>query len=240
MPVSIGGVRLAITGTQREFVRELSGPNRQTVGRWALLAVSFVGIALATHFTLSGRSEPPAIPANQAPVASFEDFSTGLGQWAGAESGPKPWTLPVSKGAEPHSLAFFKPSTGIADFRLEFTADVEKIGISWAIRALDAQNYQALQVSQRKTGTETQLWLTRYTVKAGKEGPRTRVPLQIMLPAQSIWLVRLEAIGDSCTLWIENQIANAWSDNSVAGSSIGFFAGNGDQFILKRVRITPE
>jgi hypothetical protein len=61
-----------------------------------------------------------------------------------------------------------------------------------------------------------------------------------MLPAQSIWLVRLEAIGDSCTLWIENQIANAWSENSVAGGSIGFFAGKGDQFVLKRVRITPE
>lgn len=186
------------------------------------------------------ESGPPPSGANQTPAAAFEDFSAGLSKWAGAADGPKPWIFLNAKEASPRSLALFTPSKGMADFRLEFTTEVEKNGISWAIQATDPQNYQALQIWQKKAGTENQLWLTRYSVKAGKEGPHTQVQLQIQQPAQPIWLVRLEVVGESCTLWVENQIANAWSEAAVPDSSIGFFAGRNDQFVLKRVRITPQ
>jgi hypothetical protein len=214
--------------------------DRSKITRGALLAVSFVGVAVATHLILGPKNHTSTLRANQAPVASLEDFSGGLGQWEGAEAGQKPWKLEPSKGVEPHSLALFRNSKGMADYRLEFTADVAKNGVSWAVRAANPRNYQALQITQRKTGAETQLWLTRYTVKSGKDGPRTQVPLQIQMPAQSVWLIRLEAIGDSCTLWVENQIANSWSEASLPGGSIGFFAGKGDEYMLKKVRITPQ
>jgi len=139
-------------------------------------------------------------------------------------------------------LALFKPSTGMTSYRLEFSGDVMKNGISWAVHATDPLNYQALQITERKRGAELQLLFTRYKVVAGKEGPRTQVPLQILLPAQSLWLVRMETIGDNSTLWIENQIAKSWSEagSSATGGSIGFFAGKGEQYMLRKVRITTQ
>ncbi len=209
--------------------------------RWAALAACFVGIAAATDFLVSRSADRAAAAASQGPAASFEDFSAGFSRWDGAEAGPKPWVLDAGKEAMPNSLALFKPSTGMTDYRLEFSGDVRQNGISWAVRAADHLNYQALEITERKKGSEWQLWFTRYKVVAGKEGPRTQVPLQILLPAQSLWLVRMETVGESSTLWIENQIANSWSDaGATPGGSVGFFAAKGDQYILKKVRITPQ
>ncbi len=220
--------------------RPVDGPERSQAVRWAVLAFAFVGIATGTHFVLGGKHDAPAEAANQAPAASFEDFSGGLGRWEGAEAGSKRWNLDAARGATPLGFALFKPAKGITDYRLEFLAEIEKNGISWAIRATDPQNYQALQIIEKKSGKEKRMWLSRYSVKGGKEGPRTQVALQILVPIQPLWRVRLEATGDSCTMWIDDQIANAWSEASVPASSIGFFAGKGDQFVLKKVRITPQ
>lgn len=221
--------------------RSAAQPDHPKWQRWAVLAACLIGIAAATDFLVSRRADRAAASASQGPAASFEDFTAGFGRWDGAEAGPKPWTLDPGRGAMPNSLALFKPSTGMTGYRLEFSGDVQKNGISWAVRATDPLNYQALQITERKKGSELQLWFTRYKVIAGKEGPRTQVPLQILLPAQSLWLVRMETIGESSTLWIENQIADSWSDaGAVPGGSIGFFAGRGDQYVLKKVRITPQ
>ena len=216
-------------------------PKRPKWHRWAVLAACFVGIAAATDFLISRRTDQAAASASQGPAASFEDFTAGFGRWDGTEAGPKPWTLEPGRGATPNGLALFKPSAGITNYRLEFSGDVKKNGISWAVRVTDPGNYQALQITERQKGAGLQLWLTRYKVIAGKEGPRTQIPLQILPPSQSLWLVRMETIGESSTLWIENQIANSWADAGAApGGSIGFLAGRGDQYVLKRVRITPQ
>lgn len=220
---------------------EAAQPDRPKWHRWAVLAACFVGIAAATDFLVFRRADQSAVSASQGPAALFEDFTAGFDRWDGAEEGPKPWTLDPGRGAMPNSLALFKPSAGMTGYRLEFSGDVLKNGISWAVRAADPLNYQALQITKKKKGGEMQLWFTRYSVIAGKEGPRTQIPLQLLLPAQSLWLVRMETIGESSTLWIENQIANSWSEAEAApGGSIGFFAGKGDQYVLKKVRITPQ
>ena len=220
---------------------EASRFDRPKWHRWAVLAACFIGIASATDFLVSRRADQVAASASQGPSALFEDFTAGFSRWDGGDAGPKSWTRDSGRGARPNSLALFKPSAGMTRYRLEFSGDVQKNGISWAVRASDPLNYQALQITETKKGSVRQLWFTRYKVVAGKEGPRTQVPLQILLPAQSLWLVRMETIGESSTLWVENQIANSWSEAGAAtGGSIGFFAGKGDQYVLKKVRITPQ
>jgi hypothetical protein len=230
------GMRSVATGQLTDSARPASQPWM----RWVALAVCFLGVAVITRLAMSEKGSSPQAAANQGPVAAFEDFSGGLSRWAGAEGGARPWTLLDARGASPNSLALFAPSRGMTDYRLEFTADVEKNGLSWAVHATDPKNYHALQIWQKRAGAEAQLWLTRYAVSGGREGPRTQVPLQIQFPAQPVWLIRMEVTGESCTLWVENQIANAWSEVAVPNSSVGFFAGKSDQFVLKRVRITPQ
>ena len=221
--------------------RPVGRSNRPKWRRWTVLAACFVGIAAATDFLVTRRADQAAAVASQEPAASFEDFSAGFSRWDGADAAPKPWARDARKEAMPNSLALFKPSSGMTDYRLEFSGDVKQNGISWAVRAADRLNYQALEITERKKGSQLQLWFTRYKVVAGKEGPRTQVQLQVLLPAQSLWLVRMETVGESSTLWIENQIAKSWSDAGAApGGSIGFFAARGDQYILKKVRITPQ
>lgn len=221
--------------------REALRSDRPRWHRWAALAACFIGIAAATDFLISRNSNQAAASTSQGPAASFEDFTAGFGRWDGAGAGPKPWKLDAGNEAMPNSLALFKPSAGMTDYRLEFSADVKQNGISWAVRASDPQNYQALQITEKKKGAERQLWFSRYQVIAGKDGPRTQVQLQILLPAQSLWLVRMETIGETSTLWVENQISNSWSDAKAAhAGSIGFFAAKGDQYVLKKVRITPQ
>jgi hypothetical protein len=216
-----------------------ASPPSQNIARWALLSMAFCAIAVTTRWALTAKGEAPPQTANHVSSAAFEDFSNGLDHWDGAE-GRNPWKLERSKGAMPRSLALFKPSRGMADYRLEFTAEVEKNGISWVIRAANPRNYQALRVAKRTTAAGAELWLTRYAVAGGKEGPHTDIPLQIVMPPQPLWLVRLESFGDTCTLWIEDQIANSWSEPSVPFGSIGFFSAYNDQFMLKKVRITPQ
>ena len=242
MPEPIPAALLSNEASRQSFLNGRTGQSdRPKWHRWAVLAACFVGIAGGTEFLVSRRSDLAAEAASRRPVAAFEDFSAGFSLWDGVEAGPRSWALESGKEAIPNSLALFKPSSGMTDYRLEFSGDVKRNGISWAVRAADHLNYQALEITERKKASEFQLWFTRYKVVAGKEGPRTQVLLHILLPAQSLWLVRMETVGESSTLWIENQIANSWADAGAApGGSIGFFAAKGDQYILKKVRITPQ
>jgi hypothetical protein len=196
-------------------------------------------VAAGTHFIL-GSTAAATVEEPPTTKVLVEDFKSGLNQWQGAESNAKPWIWESSQGATPQSLAVFLPALGIADYKLEFTADAIKNNISWATQIKNLQNYQAFQISLGKSGTESQFSLSRYKVAAGREGPRTQVPLRITPPAGNIWRLKLESVGDSRTLWINDQIANAWTDAEEETGGIGFFAGSTDQFVLKSVKVTEQ
>jgi hypothetical protein len=206
--------------------------------RCALFIVPVV-VAAGTHFLVGGTTAPPP-PEVPAAKVLVEDFKSGLNQWQGAEGLAKPWKWESSEGATPQSLAVFLPALGIPDYKLEFTADALKNSVSWATQIKDLQNYQAHQLTLRKSAGESQFSLSRYKVVAGREGPRTQVPLQIVPPSGNVWRVKLMSVRDSRTLWINDQIANSWTDAEDDTGGIGFFAGNADQFVLKSVTVSEE
>jgi hypothetical protein len=205
----------------------------------ALFIVPVV-VAAGTHFVVGNTSAAPVTEEPPASKILIEDFKSGLNQWQGAEGRAKPWKWESSEGATPQSLAVFLPALGIPDYKLEFTADAMKNSVSWATRIKDLQNYQAFQISLRRSGGESQLSFSRYKVAAGREGPRTQVPLQIVPPTGNVWRVKLMSVRDSRTLWINDQIANSWTDADEETGGIGFFAGNADQFVLKSVKFAEE
>ena len=186
-----------------------------------------------------GKAPPPPeeVPAAKVLV---DDFKSGLNQWQGAEGHCKPWKWESSEGATPQSLAVFLPALGIPDYKLEFTANAVKNSVSWATQIKDLQNYQAYQLSLHGTGPDSQFSFSRYKVVAGREGSRTQVPLQIVPPSGNMWRVKLMSVRDSRTLWINDQIANSWTDVEEESGGIGFFAGNNDQFVLKSVKVSEE
>jgi hypothetical protein len=178
--------------------------------------------------------------ARRAATRLEDDFRSGLGAWRGDASWAETWSYDAAGFVQPGKLALWEPSLRLADYRVDFLAQIERGGLSWAFRARDLRNYHAARLVLIEGGPLGKAALVRHAVIEGKAGPRERTPLPFALGRTSLQRLRLEAQGSAFSLYVDGQLVAYWTDERLPAGGIGFFAEPGDRYRLRRVLVSNQ
>ncbi len=178
--------------------------------------------------------------ARRAATRLEDDFRSGLGAWRGEAKWAESWSYDAAGFVRPGKLALWEPSLRLADYRMEFVAQIERGGLSWVFRARDFRNYYAARLMVVEGGPLGKAALVRQAVIDGKAGARERIPLPFALGHTSLQQVRLEAHGPAFSLYVNGQLVAYWADERLPAGGIGFLAEPGERYRLRRVRLSHQ
>ena len=176
----------------------------------------------------------------RAAIEFKDDFRHGLADWRSRSGTTAQWSFDRIGFVHPGPLALYRPTLELADYVLEFQAQVDRQGIGFVFRAADFDNYYAVKLVIAHTGPLPKVDVTRYSVIKGREGPHTVRPLPLTVRSDTTYQVRMEVRGSDFTLITQGKVADQWSDSRLVRGGIGFFCGKGDQALLRRVEVSHQ
>lgn len=207
----------------------------------------FVALALSCFRRLktSGsiqktQNEMMARIRERAAIDIQDDFRAGLSQWTGPPGWANTWTYDATGFARPGRLAVLAGSAPLADYRLEFLAEIDKKAVAWVFRAADSRNYYAFKLLESKRPTGTAFSIVRYAVVGGHERSRIQLPLPVTASAKSMFRVRQEIRGDQFTTYLDGRVIDTWSDASLPSGGFGFFADPGETAYIRWVDVAYQ
>jgi hypothetical protein len=203
----------------------------------------------------SGAAIPPSAHAQEGLIALVrraiasraasqitESFHAGMAAW-GEGKGPAPagWTRHADGYVLPGPLALFRPSLDFRDYRMEFFGQIERKGMSWAVRARNPKNYYAMKVTVVEPGLRPMIAIEHYPVVEGRNGYRVRVPLpEVMFHNHTPYRVEVAVKGNRVTTSIEGQEVDSWTDDTLAKGGVGFFADAGERARIYWLKVSKN
>lgn len=175
--------------------------------------------------------------SQRAEIDIQDDFRSRLSRWTGAPGWANTWTYDRAGFARPGRLALLAGSLPLADYRLEFLAQIDKKAVAWVFRASDTRNYYAMKLVESKAGLAAVYSLVRYAVIGGHERLRIQLPLPVAATAKTMFRVRQEIRGTEFTTYLDGKIVDTWSDASLARGGVGFFADPGEAAYIRWVDV---
>lgn len=223
---------------------------------WSLPPALARGLALAlplmmvpTLFYMTGGTKVSAGSAWQnlqesirqrATIELEDDFRSGLDGWSGDAGWEQSWSFDQAGFVLPARLALFARSLPLDNYRMEFVGQIERRGMSFAVRARDTANYHAVKFVIVAPGPLPRVNIVRYTVYRGAEGPRTELPMPLTLRNDTLYRVVVTAQGDRFTTSVNGQMVDQWSDDRLMTGGVGFFADRDSAFRLRSVRVVDK
>ena len=210
-----------------------------------LLVLAVLALAGFRYLKSSGSMQK----ANQELIAQIrqraaidiqDDFRAGLSQWTGPPGWANTWTYDATGFARPGRLALLAGSAPLADYRLEFLAEIDKKAVAWVFRATDARNYYACKLLESKRGSGAVFAIVRYAMVGGRERLRIQLPLPVTASAKTLFRVRQEIRGDQFTTYLDGRVIDTWSDASLARGGFGFFADPGETAYIRWVDVAYQ
>lgn len=191
--------------------------------------------------SLAGRawSNVVASLSSRAAIDVDEDFRAGLSDWAGLDGRAAGWR--VNEGSLiPGAFAVYRPSTTLQDYHIEFSGQVGKKALGWAVRAADPRNYYAVKVVTGGTGPLQKAIVQRYPVIEGVRGEKIERLLPFQVSPDTIYHVAMDVSGDSTVLSIQGQVVDSWSLSAHQRGGVGFFSEKGEQARIQGLRINHQ
>jgi hypothetical protein len=194
----------------------------------------------------SGRSLTPVAwakvaIAKRAAAQVTDSFQQGMQAWGAAAKGWAPgWSRNPDGYVRPGQLALLRPTLSYTDYRLEFFGQIEKKGMSWAVRAHDPQNYYAMKFKVVEPGLRPVLAMVHYPVVGGKAGRSVEVPLAVMIHNDTAYHVAVQVRGHRFTASIEGQEVDSWTDDLLASGGVGFFSEAGERARLYWMKVSKN
>ena len=121
----------------------------------------------------------------------------------------------------------------MSDYRLELQAQIQSKALGWAFRASDPKNFLAAKIEVVRPGLEPGLEWVRFTVMNGQESPRVRLPLTLRARLDTVYKIRLEALGDRFTAWVQDQKVDQWTDPWIPSGGVGLYYDRGESASLQ-------
>jgi hypothetical protein len=174
--------------------------------------------------------------AGRSIVQLDEDFSAGLRAW----QGPGDWTVSPGGMALPRSLALYAPSLGLSNYRLEFTAVIEKKAVGWAVRAADRDNYYALRLVILRTEPPAEAVLIRYPVTRGIPAKPVQAPSRLHVRPGEQYQVLTDVQGAAISVFVDGTLVDTWSIDEFPKGGVGFFCERGEQARLLGTSLTDQ
>ncbi len=205
-----------------------AGPSTHTVSASTAGAPSF--------FSGTLRSVKDGI-MKRAAISLTDDFRLGLSEWEGEGDWASQWSYDTAGFVRVGSMALYSPSLNLTDYRMEFLGQIERRGMSWAVRAADYKNYYAVKLAITRPGPLPSVSIFRYPVVGGKEGKAIEVPLRIPVRNDTVYRVMMEARGDSYTLAVNGTVVDTWTESRLPKGGIGFYSAKGEKARLRWVGV---
>jgi hypothetical protein len=198
----------------------VTAPDRRTIPMPAVAGVVAVFILLiAGVFSFLNKPAVAVSKTGGAAVKAGPALPVAMGGWTTVE-----W---------PRRIGLLRASSNLTDFRMEFEGQIEAKAMGWMFRAQDANNFYAMKLAIVTPGRDPIVALQRYAVVKGQDQALTQVPLPKTFRLDTIYEVRLEALGNRFTTWVMDQKVDEWSDNRFPSGGVGYFSDRGERASLK-------
>ncbi len=211
---------------------------RLAVGVPVVAALIFGAGRLKT--TLSVRNAQAAMVARIARRATVEvqdDFRSGLSRWMGAPNWAGTWSYDATGFARPGRLALLSSSIPMADYRLEFLAQIEKKALGWVYRAADTRNYYAMKLVVTSHGMGATYSIVHYAVIGGRQKLKVELPLPMTASSKTMLRVRQEIRNAQFTTYLDGRLVDTWSDSTLTHGGVGFFSDPGETAYVRWVDV---
>jgi len=129
-------------------------------------------------------------------------------------------------------VSLLRSSTNLSAYRLDFESSIRIKALGWVYRAQDSKNFYASKIELQKPGQNPVYGLVHYAVINGMEQSRVETPLHVTVPMGEFYKIRLEALGNRFTTWIQGQRVEQWTDSRLSSGGAGLFAEGAEQSIL--------
>jgi hypothetical protein len=193
--------------------------------------------AAAAHERLNPLVRVKRAIEKRAVVEVTDTFKEGMKAW-GAPAGWVPgWSRHPDGYVRPGHLALFQPTSTFTDYRLVFFGQVEDRGLGWAVRARDPRNYYAMKLQVLAGGLRPVLEMIHYPVVGGTPGPQVKVPLSVMIHANTPYHVAVKVAGNRLTASVEGQEVDSWTDDVEPSGAVGFFTEPGERARLYWMKV---
>jgi hypothetical protein len=175
--------------------------------------------------------------SRRATVDVGDDFRSGLSRWTGAPGWAGSWSYDATGFARPGRLALLSGSVPMADYRLEFVAQIEKKALGWVYRASDTRNYYAMKLLVSNRGTAAVYSIVHYAVIDGHPRLKLELPLPMSTTSKTMLRVRQEIRDAQFTTYLDGRLVDTWSDSTLKRGGIGFFADPGETAYVRWVDV---
>ena len=134
--------------------------------------------------------------------------------------GPAGWTA-VSEW--PRRISLLRGYGDLADFRMEFEGTIEDKALGWVFRASDARNYYAMKLEIVTPGRDPVVVLKRFAVINGQDQEVVQVPLAATTRLDTLYKIRVDALGDQVTTWVQDRKVDQWKDSRLSKGAVGLY-----------------
>lgn len=235
-PAESASQRDALEGLRLSL--EASGSNSPLFGAWSRMntqtriAVS-AGLLIATlvagYFLKSslGATSGPAVARAANIDAVGPNLTSGVNGWSPDWAGP---------GAA-RQISLFRPSLGLADYRIEFQGQIESKTIGWIFRASDAKNYYGTRIEMTKPGLTPTVVVKHFTMLQGTEVDAVETPLPFPVHVDTLYKVRTDVYGGQFRTYLQGTLVDSWSDDRLKSGGFGLLNERGDRSQVRMVQL---
>lgn len=178
--------------------------------------------------------------SDRAALALSDDFRSGLGDWEGRGDWARTWSYDASGTIRLGQLSLYKPSLQLADYRLNFLAQIDRHSIGWAVRASDAGSRYEYQLVTDGHRVRPRLELVRSVVLRGQTVASQRLPLPPGFRADGLVLVEVVVNGGEIRTMLQGELIDGFRDSRLSRGGVGFFAPRGSAARLRSVTLSHQ
>jgi hypothetical protein len=132
-------------------------------------------------------------------------------------------------------LTIYRPSVGMSDYQLQFSAQIETKAIGWFFRETDTQNYYAMKIENLGPG---KMAITHFAVIEGRESGYSQRPLGVDARPGATYRVSIDVTGPRFTAYVAGEPVDFWTDNRLKTGALGFMSERDERGATSAVRFS--
>jgi hypothetical protein len=211
------------------------GSIEKAPGPWERLPVSArVGAGVVAALTIitfaySAMNSGKATAKPTAPVAQ----SSSPGYELGNQINTGGWNADWIPDDTQHRVTLLRGSQPYSNYRIEFEGQIQSKALGWMYRGINPRNFYVNKIERKKYGDTPVVVLVRYAMIDGKaEGPVEK-QLQMPVRVDTVYKVRLDAVGADFSVWVQGQKVDSWRDARLGSGGLGLYAEGEETATIK-------
>jgi hypothetical protein len=142
------------------------------------------------------------------------------------------WFTDGTASRQGRHVDVLKGTLTMRDYRLVFEGLIEHGALGWVFRA-NNKSFYVEKIQVVTAGLAPVVVLEHFAVIDGQEQPRTQVPLPIQAHLDTTYKVRMDAVGNRFTTWVQGEKVDQWTDNQIDAGGVGLYYDSGDSAKLR-------